>query len=173
MDRVIAVWKPHYYREKLIPGVARKVAIGVGVLFGFICAPVYFFGGLVDDECFVGSGSASIGWLFPPWIIDTYKQIMQTIVLVAVPFVTLIISNSFIVYKLKKSGGSIAKNEREVTISLVLVCLFYLTMNVATTISSLAASQKEVRNERDVTLRRLLISSAVRFFMCILGLNFL
>ena len=165
MDRVIAVWKPQFYREKLKPRVARKVATGVGLLFCFLCAPVYFFAGLVGDDCFLGSEAASMGWLLPPWIIDTYKQIMSSIFLVAVPFVMLLILNSFIVYKLKKSGGTINKNEREVTISLMMICLFYLTMNIATTTSSLLASQNEVRNEREVTLRTLLISFSVRLFL--------
>ena len=165
MDRVIALWKPHLYREKLKPQVARKVVISVGVLFGFICIPAYFFSGLVGEDCFVGSRSVSIGWLVTPWIVDTYKQVMQSIVLVAFPFLLLSILNSVIVYKLKKSGGTIAKNEREVTVSLLMVCLFYLTMNAATTTTSLVASQKEVRNERDFTLRRLLLALAVCFFL--------
>ena len=147
------------------PEVGRKVCVGVGVLFCFICAPVYFFSGLLGDACFVSSEAASIGWLVPPWVIDTYKQVTTSVGLVTIPFVTIFALNSFIVYKLKKSGGTIAKNERDVTVSLMIVCLFYLTMNAATTFSTLAASQKEVRNERDVTMRGLLLSLAVRFFV--------
>ena len=166
MDRVIAVWKPQFYREKLKPQVARKVAIGVAVLFGFICAPVYFFSGLVGDDCFVGSEAATIGWLLPPWIIDTYKRIVTSKVLVVVPFVTLLISNSFIVYKLKLSGGAIGKNEREVTVSLMMLCLFYLVMNAATTTSTIIWTTKEIRTERDITLRKLLLVFCVRSFLC-------
>ena len=166
MDRVIAVWKPQFYREKLKPQVARKVAIGVAVLFCFICAPVYFFSGLVGDDCFVGSEAATVGWLLPPWIIDTYKQIVTSILLVVVPFVMLLISNSFIVYKLKMSGGAISKNEREVTVSLMMLCLFYLVMNAATTISGIVSTTKEIRTERDITLRKLLLVFCVRLFLC-------
>ena len=147
------------------PEVGRKVSIGVGILFCVINAPVYFFSGLIGDVCFLGSSSATITWLVPPWIIDTYKQLMMSVGLVAIPFVTISALNSFIVYKLKKSGGTIAKNERDVTVSLMIVCLCYLTMNAATTASTLAASQNEVRSERDVILRGLLLSLAVRFFV--------
>ena len=162
---MIALWKPQFYREKMQPDVGRKVSIGVGILSCVICAPVYFFSILISDACFVGREAASISWLVPPWVIDIYKQVMTSVVLVAIPFVTLFTMNSFIVYKLKTSGGTIAKNEREVTVSLMMVCLFYLTMNAATTFSTLAASQNEVRSERDVILRSLLVSLAVRFFV--------
>ena len=147
MNRVIVIWKPQFYREKQKADAGRKVFIVIGVLFYLICAPVFSFSGLRGDDCFVGSKTASIGWLVPSWVIDTYKQVMTSIVLVAVPFITIFVSNSFIVYKLKKSGGTIAKNEREVTVSLMMVCLFYLTMNAAGSASTLVASQREVLSE--------------------------
>ena len=168
MDRVIAVWKPQFYRQYLKPQVARKITIGVGLLCCFLCAPVYVFAGLVGDECLLSSESSSIGWLIPLWIADTYKQIMTSIFLVMVPFVTLLISNSFIVYKLKTSGGAISKNEREVTVSLVMLCLFYMVMNAATTTLAVVWTHKEIRTERDVTLRTLLRSFCVRLLLCAL-----
>ena len=153
------------YREKLKPKHGRQVTLAIGVIFFLLCSPILLFTGLVKDDCFLGSHGTS---LIPPLVIEMYSRIMLLLILVIVPFMSIAFLNCLIVYKLKQSKLTISKNEKEVTVSLIMVSLFYLCMNTLTTIGILTSSTGTFETQREILKRKIIILFAVSLnFICL------
>ncbi|XP_063712096.1 cephalotocin receptor 1-like isoform X2 [Symsagittifera roscoffensis] len=130
VDRLIAVWKPIYYSQNSTPVRATVTSLLVWLLWALICLPVFFtFDVQGDDFCFIVVDN--------PWSILTAEQLQTYNDFIAmssatVPGIALIVVNILTLYKLKKNTASVSRNDREVTICLIVVSVSFLICVLAT-----------------------------------------
>ena len=157
---MFAVWKPHVYKQKFKPAVAKWTSF---LILGFsiiLCSPTVLTIGLNGEDCLPGKHATD---LLPPEFIDWYNRAVSVVINVAIPFIGHVVFDSLIVYKLKRAGAStsLSRKEKDVTVSLLLVCVFYLVTTSVIAVNMAKYSTMEVSTLRDTMLRRVLILGAV------------
>ena len=160
MDRIFAVWKPHVYKQKFKPGAAKWATFCLALYSIILCSPTFATIGLGGEDCFPGKHATD---LLPPELIEWCTQGMTILVNVAIPFIGHLILDGLIVFKLKRAGtsSSLGRKEKDVTVSLLLVCVLYFITTSVTAINMAQYTNMEISNSRDVLIRRLLICGAV------------
>ena len=91
--------------------------------------PVATTVGAEGSACYPGKTRG----IFPPQIAKLYFFLFQNALSFAIPSGVVMVTNALIIYKVKKSGGQVSKQEREISFSLVLVSICYLVSKFSMT----------------------------------------
>ena len=94
-------------------------------------------------------------------VIDLYTKVVTLVINLCIPILGHVVMDGMILFQLRAASGTLGKREKDVTVSMLLVCLFYLFTASVIALTMAKYSTMEVNTSKDVVMRRLLILGAV------------
>ena len=94
-------------------------------------------------------------------VLDWYPKFMTLIFNLGIPILGHVVLDGIILFQLRGASVTLSRKERDVTVSMLLVCVFYLSTTLVIALTITKYSIMEVSTFSDVLMRRLLILGAV------------
>ncbi len=150
-DRVFALWTPIAYRQHSNAKVAIVATVVVHILVGVLCFPTAILFEVDGDAC----GIYNLDFLGEKWTL-WYVNITVFGFLFGLAFVSMFISNCLVIYKLRNRMSSLSSNDRDVSISLIVVSAAFFVNNFATAVGVIWTNAIDPQTPGDKSLRDLL-----------------
>ncbi len=150
-DRVLALWTPIAYREHSSAKIAIVATLLVHLLVAFMCFPTVILFEVEDEVC----GIFNLDFLGEKWTL-WYINITVFGFLFGLAFVAMFISNCLVVYKLRNRMSTLSRNDRDVSVSLIVVSAAFFVNNFATAVGVIWTNAIDVQTPRDKAMKDVL-----------------
>ena len=122
-DRLIAIWKPIWYKQKSKPKRAIIASLAIWIVLGLSMLPIFFEYGLDENYCNFDDTNP---WHFlHDWTFSVYYEFIF-IGGYILPGLSMVFVNALIIYKLRHKSTSVSRKDREMTLCLIIVCVSFL-----------------------------------------------
>ncbi|XP_063721772.1 type-1 angiotensin II receptor A-like [Symsagittifera roscoffensis] len=155
LDRLTALWLPVMYREKSKPIIAITLSLLAEAFAAGVCWPTLFLFDINGQVCEIFNFD-----YFSEEQMVLFANLAMFLFMLSIPFATILISNSLIIYKLrqnKKDGGGGSslqqKKEREITMQLLTVSIAFMITNAGVSIAVFATTVMNVDTPEKFAIR--------------------